>query len=211
MTRRTLAAVFVAVVMTLVGSVSAQRGPGSPMRIVLLVDSSMAVSQMINPFRSALKSFLDALQGDPEIVFVTTGGQLRLREGPTTDRAKVMAAAARFAPDGGGNTFVDTLLEADRRFLKSAPERRSIFVIMTTDLDSTSTMRTDLYNRFMNDFIRRGGRAHAVIITGVSGGMTTQIAQNLVQNSGGYIETIAIATALPKVMKTVADYVAADQ
>ena len=29
--------------------------------------------------------------------------------------------------------FVDALLEADRRFLKVVPERRSVFVIITTD------------------------------------------------------------------------------
>ena len=186
--------------------------PGGRMRIVLLVDSSSAVSSMVNQFRAGLKSFLDALPGDPEIVLVTTGGQIRIRVGPTSDRQKVQAAAGAFAPDGGANAFLDTLLEADRRLLKPAPDFRSVFVILTTDMGTTlGDVRTDTYTRFVEDYVSRGGRAHAVVVQGLNTGFTTRIAENLVQNTGGYYDAVRIANALPRVMKTLADYVAADQ
>src|SRR5688572_4080181 len=47
-----------------------------PMRIVLLVDSSTAVAQMLNQFRPALTTFLDTLPPQHEVAFITTGGQI---------------------------------------------------------------------------------------------------------------------------------------
>ena len=90
----------------------------APMRVVLLVDSSAAVPQMLNHFRAGLNAFFDALPPEHEVVFITTGGQTRIRVQPTTDRAALKTAAARFASDGGQNSFLDTLLECDRRFLR---------------------------------------------------------------------------------------------
>ena len=190
----------------------AQRGPGGQMRIVLLVDSSSAVASMLTQFRAGLNGFLDALPGEPEIVIISTGGQLRIRVGPTSDRLKLHAAASGFASDGGGNMLLDTLLEADQRFLKSTPDRRSVFVILTTDVNSAiGDLRTDLYNRFLENFLTRGGRAHAIVIRGMNSGVTSQIAENLAHNTGGFFEIVEIANAVPKLMKTLADYVAADQ
>ena len=74
MTKRARAAVVVAAVFLIGQAPSAQRGPGGPMRIILLVDSSAAVSSMIPQFRAGLADFLDELPGDPQIAIVTTGG-----------------------------------------------------------------------------------------------------------------------------------------
>jgi len=191
---------------------SAQRGPGGPMRIILLVDSSAAVSSMIPQFRAGLADFLDELPGDPQIAIVTTGGQLRLRVGPTSDRTALEAAARNFNFDGGGNSLLDTLLECDQRFLKSAPDRRPVFVILTTDNGAgLGDVRVDAYNKFVDGFLARGGRAHGIIVRGVNSGMTSRIVENLVNNSGGFFETVGLATPVPKVMRTLAGYVAADQ
>jgi hypothetical protein len=182
------------------------------MRIVLIVDSSNAAASMLTPLRAGLKDFFDALPGEPEIAMISTGGQLRVRVPPTTDRVRLLAAASSFASDGGGNSLVDTLIEADRRFLRSAPERRSVIVILTADGGvSANDIRIDAYNRFADDFLQRGGRAHAVVVRGVNSGIVTQVAENLTQNTGGFFETVNISTAVPKMMRTLAEYVAADQ
>ena len=204
------------VILLLAGSASTAqiRRPGGPMRIIMLVDSSSAISPMITQFRAALHGFLDQLpdHGDPEIGVVTTGGHLRVRVEPTTDRAKLHGMADGFAADGGGNVFLDTLLEADKRFFKSVPDRRPILVILTTDLvPSLGDQRIEQYNKFMNEFISKGGRAHAIVIGGVNSGYTTLISENLVKNSGGYYESVALANPIPRIMKTVAEYVAVDQ
>jgi hypothetical protein len=208
---RRLAAFAFVVLMTVPAGISAQRGPGSPMRIVLLVDSSTTVAPMLTPLRAGLRDFLEALPGEPEIAIISTGGQLRIRVAPTTDRVKLLAAASSFSSDGGGNSLVDTLIEADRRFLKSAPERRSVFVLVTTDSGANpGDVRIDAYNRFVDDFQMRQGRAHALVIRGVNSGIITQVAENLANNTGGYCEMINVATAVPKMLRTIAEYVAAE-
>ncbi len=40
--------------------------------------------------------------------------------------------------------------------------------------------------------------------------MTTQIAENLTRNTGGYYDVVGIANALPKLMRVLAEYVGAD-
>ena len=211
MRARRITVLLLAVVLALGPSLGAQRRPGGIMRIVLLVDSSSAVSAMLTQFRAALRDFLDTLPGEPEIVFITTGGQLRIRVPPTTDRQKLLEAARSFSPDGGGNSFLETMLEADRRFLQSAADRRPVFVILTTDGGTNyNDVRVDRYNRFADDFVSRGGRAHAIVVRSLNSGITTQIAENLVNSTGGFYDVVQIATAVPKLMKTLAEYVGAD-
>jgi hypothetical protein len=190
---------------------AAATGLASPLRVVLLVDSSSAVASMLTQVRSGLSAFLDGLPEDVEVAFITTGGQLRVRVPPTTDRDRLRKAAAGFASDGGANSFLDTLLESDERFLKPAADRRPIFVVVTTDAEPRAEPRIDDYNTFMNDFTRRGGRAHAVVIRGTTMGLASRILENLTHNTDGVFEVVAIANALPDKMKWIAAQVGADQ
>jgi hypothetical protein len=207
-----LVAAALVVLASLGQTASAQWRPGGVMRIVLLVDSSSQVSSMITPIRAGLNAFLDELPGAPEIVFVSTGGQLRIRMPPTSDRDKLRDAINHFASDGGANAFLDTMIESDERFLKKAADRRPVFVILTTDAGlGVADVRIDAYNRFAKSFVSRGGRAHAIVVRGVNSGSTSIISENLTGNSGGYFETISVASAIPKMMKALAGYVAADQ
>jgi hypothetical protein len=208
--KRVLIAIFVFVALFSTGA-PAQRLPGGPMRVIVIVDSSNAVAPMLTQFRASLNSFLDTLPSDPEVMMVSTGGQMRVRVPPTMDRAKLKEAANGFAADGGGNMLLETMLEADRRFLQNVPDRRPVFVILTTDMDTVlRDVRTDLYNRFAEEFITRGGRAHGIVIHGVNNGITTRMVENLTRNTSGFYDSVTIATAVPKLMITLADYVAAD-
>jgi hypothetical protein len=211
MPRRRRASVLIAMLLLATPILFAQqRGPG-PVRIVLLVDSSMGVSSMLPQFRAGLNAFLDVLPGDPEIALISTGGQIRIRVPLTTDRAKLHKAASAFASDGGANAFLDTLLEADRRFLKKADDRRPVFVIVMTDETQTrGDARVDEYNRWMNDFLRRGGRAHGIVVRGVTSGLTTDLLINLTQNTGGFYDSLNVANPLAERMKVLASIVAVD-
>ncbi len=204
---------LVLVVMAAAASLSAQWRPGGVMRIVLLVDSSSTTGPMVTPMRAALNGFLNDLPGEPEIALVTTGGQLRVRVPPTADREKLRAGVNLYAADGGANAFIDTLLESDQRLLRNAPEFRSVFVIVTTDSGGNlGEPRIDAYNRFAQAFVDRGGRAHAIVIhPTVNSGTTTLVAENLARNSGGYYQTINVASGIPRAMSTLVTYVAADQ
>jgi Mg-chelatase subunit ChlD len=205
-------AAVVAVVLVVCASAGAaqRRGPG-PLRIVLLVDSSSTVAQMLPQFRSALLTFLDAMPGDPEIAFISTGGQIRVRVPPTTDRDRLRKAINLFAADGGGNSFLDTMLEADKRFLENAGDRRPVFVILMTDGNAMQgDVRVDQYNKWVRAFLQRGGRAHGIVVRGVNAGVTTELLMNLTDNTGGFFDSLAVANALADRMKILAANVAAD-
>ncbi len=182
-----------------------------PLRIVLLLDSSSEVGAMVNQFRAGIKSFIDGLPEDAEVAIISTGGQLRIRQQPTADREKLLKTAGSFAQDGGANAFLDTLLESDQRFLRKATDRRHVFVILSTDNGaSRGEQRIDDYNRFVDDFLRRRGHAFGVVIR-VGGGMgpTSDIVNNLTQNTGGTYEVINSPNSLADKMKAVAIQVSA--
>ena len=86
-----------------------------------------------------------------------------------------------------------------------------MFVIVVTDAAETrGEQRIDDYNKFMNDFLSRGGQAHSIIIRGRNSGIVSDIAINLSQNSRGIHETIAIANALPDKLRAIASRLEAD-
>jgi hypothetical protein len=120
---------------------------------------------------------------------------------------KLQKAVAGFAQDGGANAFLDTMLEADQRFLRKATDRRHVFVILTTDNGaSRGEPRIDDYNRFMRDFLQRGGLAFGIVVHTGGAGMsaTSDIIENLTNNTSGTYDSINVATAVPDKMKAVA-------
>ncbi len=182
----------------------------APMRIVLLIDSSTPVAQMLNNVRPALTTFLDTLPPEHEVAFITTGGQIRIRAQPTTDRTKLKTEAGRFSSDGGGNSFIETLLESDRRFLRPVAQW-PVFVIMTTDNgESRGEPPIQEYNRFLDDFLRRGGSAHGVVVKGNNVGHITDVAENLIQNTGGQYDLVNMSNILEEKFKVIAARLAAD-
>ncbi len=182
-----------------------------PMRVLLLVESTSAIAPMITNFRSALQAFYDGLSPALEVGFITTAGQLKVRVPPGTDRQKLRSEFQAFSSELGGNVVIDALLESDSRFLKNAPDRWPVFVLITTDSASIrSQPPIDRYNRFLSDFISRGGSAHAVLIQGSRPGALTDIITNMVGNTNGVLETMNISNPLADKMKGLAARISAD-
>jgi hypothetical protein len=207
---RRLRLVVVALLAFTLAAVSTHaQGPtlGPPMRIILLVDSSGAIPAMLNLFRAGLATFIDAMPPEVEIGLVSSGGQMRVRVPPTTDRERLKKAAASFASDQGANQFLDSLLEADQRFMR-VTNTRPLFMILTTDMARlVNELRIGDYNKFVDSFRGRRGMAHAIVVRNSDAGMVTPIAENLVKNTGGRIETIAAPNAIPKLMAEFAQLV----
>ena len=160
----------------------------APMRLLLLVESTAAVGSSLTQFRNALTAFLDALDPELEVGFITTGGQLKVRSPVSADRQALRSQLQSFSSESGGNSMIESILEADRRFLKNAPDRWPVFVLVTTDTGSArGNPPIDRYNAFVSDYVARGGAAHAVIIQGPSPGILTTVLANL---PAGYAEVM---------------------
>jgi Mg-chelatase subunit ChlD len=182
-----------------------------PLRVVLMVDSSTNMATMLTEFRAGIHSFIDTVPEDVEIAIISTGGQLRIRVPPTLDRQRLHEAASRFSSDGGANSFLDTLIESDQRLLKAAPDRRAAIVIVTTDPPSIGDPPLYRYNRFVEDFLRRRGRAHAVVIRNATQntGMASAILENLTGNTDGVFTVMAVPNSLATRMKEMGEQIAA--
>lgn len=209
--RSALARLGALLTLCLVAAFSVPLRAADPLRVVLIVDSSSNMAPMLTEFRAGLHSFVDTIPDDVEVVFVSTGGQLRVRLTPTADKALMHAAASRFAPDGGANSFLDTLLEADKRFIRTAPDRRFVVVTLTTDQPALGEARIDDYNAFLDAFLQRRGRAHAVVISGVNSGIVSRVLDNLTKNTDGVLTTMAVSNSLAARMRELGEQVAAQQ
>jgi Mg-chelatase subunit ChlD len=205
--RRVAATAIAAAV--LLGAWPAAISAANPLRIVLLVDSSSSMTMMLTEFRAGLNAFLDSIPDDVEVSLVSTGGQLRIRVPPTLDRQRLHQAASGFASDGGANSLFDTLLESDQRLLRSARDRRPVVVAITTDQLSRTEPDIERYNRFMHDFVERGGRAHAVVIRSGQMGINSQILDNLTTNTDGLYMVLAVGNSLATRMREIAVQIAA--
>jgi hypothetical protein len=175
-----------------------------PTRVILLVDSSGATQTHFQRFRTALVDFLDALPPNVEVGLISTGGQMRVRQAPTDELAKVRRAAESFAPDGGANAFLDALVEADQRFMKPAGDKRQIFIVISTDSEARTEPRVDDYNRFLNDFLQRGGIAHAFVFRDRQMGLVSNVLDNLTRNTRGTMQVMSLSTTLPAAMQELA-------
>ncbi len=211
--RRILAAAVLLAAALLTGPEPHAQSRSAPklLRVLVLVDSSSAVQNMLNPFRSALANLADGLPSSAEVLMVTTGGQFHLRLQPTLDHEKFRKEARGFTSDGAANTLLETMIEADERFLRKGTDRRPVIVIMTTDSrQAREEWHLDAYNKFMKDFVARNGRAHGIVIRGGVNGAITSIVMNLAQNTEGFYDSIAIDTALPDKIKQLAAVLSAD-
>jgi Mg-chelatase subunit ChlD len=206
---RRLTAWATALLVLAVVSLPAALSAADPLRIVLLVDSSSSMNTMITEFRAGLNAFLDGIPDDVEVSLISTGGQLRIRVPPTLDRQRLHQEASRFASDGGANSLFDTLLESDQRILRAARDRRPVIVAITTDQPSRGEPDIDRYNRFMHDFVQRGGRAHAVVIRNGQMGLASEILDNLTTNTDGLYSVLAVGNSLATRMKEIAIQIAA--
>lgn len=208
--RRLTAWVVAAVAGIAAFNLEATLSAADPIRVVLLVDSSTSMNTMLTEFRSGITTFLDNVPDDVEVALISTGGQLRIRVPPTTDRQRLRQAAASFASDGGANSFLDTLLESDQRLLKPARDRRPVIVAITTDQPSRGEPNIDQYNSFMRDFVRRRGHAHGVVIRGGQMGLASEILDNLTRNTEGLYDVLSVGNSLAARMKEIAEQVAAE-
>jgi hypothetical protein len=182
-----------------------------PPRIVLVVDSSTTMKPMLGHFRNGLRAFLEVLPDNYEVAIVSTGRQMRIRTAPTTDRARLRAAAETFTSDDGRNAFLDSVLESYQRFLRPTPSSWPVLAILTTDFGGTiREPHIDEFSGFVTEFIGRGGTAYALLVQGANSGITSELASHLAAGTAGVVDTIVAPTGVPQRMQSLAQRITGD-
>jgi hypothetical protein len=185
-----------------------------PMRIVLLVDNGDATQQIITHIREGLHTFIDALQPEHEVVLITTGRQLRVRERETADHEQLHKDVDQIFPDKGSATvLLDSLRESWDRFMRKATDRWPVFVIVTTDgTEGSNATQQQQYDKFISELLGANASVHAVAmqVRGGTGSLAPQVALNLTQNTAGEYLPIAASSGLAIALKRVAARLSSD-
>jgi len=183
---------------------------GGPLRIALVVDSSSAVAPLLNSLRAGLTTFLDELPGEHEITFITTGGQIRIRQPVTTDRKKLLDAAHRiFARPGGGAYLMDAIVDVSRGFKKREAKRPVIVVLM---MENDVEFSNRHYDNVLKELQTGGGTLHVVALGVPPGSMSDEIrnrdqvvALGTERTGGRRDNVIALTAAAPRMKQLAAE------
>ena len=168
-------------------------------RVAVLVDTSQGTAASMTFLRSAVASLITGLPEGTEVLLATTGRRLQVRVPPTIDRRKAADSAAAMTSDGGATVLMDGLLEVDERFMRTASDRTSVFVIVTSDGSESSRTDPDAFNAWLRTLPPRGVVAHAVVLKS-GNGVPEVVANAIAQATGGRCETIGNAGLLKEKM-----------
>jgi len=204
---------------------------GGPRRVMLLVSNNDATQ--INPLREGLADFVALIPPDDEIGLGTTSGQYHPRVELSTDRTRLLQFIHTLPVEDGSNVNMDALVEVNKRFFEKEA-REPIVVIVTTEGSESSSVRDEVFNKFVQDYAARGGIVHVVLISAAAGGAPNRptlggnrrvdgailsvdtdaesiVTMNATKNTGGRFELTNSITAIPDKLKTIAQEIAADE
>ena len=182
-----------------------------PMKVALLVDNGVRIAraQALNPLRDAVTGFVDTLPAEHAISLSTIGGHIGWRVGFTRDRSELLESAGDMHADSGSVRFIDGIRETwDRRF--DGDEAWPVFVAILTDANEASAfMNENRFNRFVRMLRANGVMVHAVLWTSRARQTTpslvsTGLALNLAQNTGGRYSSVATPTAYGRALRQLA-------
>jgi hypothetical protein len=177
-------------------------------KVQILIDNGAGVpSEAIADLRKAVTGLIEALPPNIETTLVTTAPQPRFLERATTDRARLLKAIDRLAPDTGTGRFVESLFEATERIERDKEGIYSIVSFGTTAGDAN--FKQDDVDRVMQ---RVGGGRIRVFVALLEGRLSqmrsggqiqTELGQAAAQSSGGRYEKVSatsrLVTLLPEI------------
>jgi len=172
----------------------------------VLVDNGFLSGSTIIPMRSALESLVADMPAEDDIALGTISPQFRIKVKPTADRRELQAGInTLFASTATGTALMDGLMEVDERFVKTAPDRWPVFVVITSDSPEVSGRLLEDFNRWIQELVGRGGRAYAIFIAfgSAARGNEPELCMALTKSTGGIFERIAALTSLPGTVKAV--------
>ena len=184
----------------------------APMKIAVLIDNGdrLMETSALNPLRAGLDAFLDTLAPGHEISLVTIARSVQQRVDFTADRAELKDGVGLLFPDrGAGARLLDGVRETwDRRF--EDDDAFPVMVLVLTDgTEASGNYNDNRYADLLNPLIANGVTIHAVMLA-TRGGVRAQqrlpqYALNLVENTGGSVETFVAPTGYESVLPRIAE------
>ena len=172
--------------------------PGTtPMKVAVLIDNSETVQQFqgISSLRNGLIGFLNTLPEQHEVAMYSIAGNLVELSGFTTDRDELRSQADGLFPGSGGAKMINGLRETWEEAFDGS-ENWPVFVLVLTDGPETSgNMNPEQFQTFVEDLVDKGATVHGMVFETRGGGIQSQIAPILAQNTGGLYNSFNSASA----------------
>jgi hypothetical protein len=180
-------------------------------KLQILIDNGIGMqSSSLGDLRKAMKDLIATLPEGLEVAIVTTAPQPRFLERPTTDRAKLVSAVDRLAPDTGAGRFVESLAEAADRADKDKDPDASYTVLSVATTSGDTDVRDGDVKRLFERVQRKHVTVYVVLLNAATnsssgGAVQTDVGQQVAKGSGGTFQTIAVpnrlVTLLPELGK----------
>lgn len=183
-----------------------------PMKIAVLIDNGdrLMEANALNPLRAGLDGFLDTLAPGHEISLVTIGRSVQQRVDFTTDRAELKDGVGLLFPDrGAGARLLDGVRETWNRRFEEDDAFPVMVLVLTDGTEASGNYNDNQYADLLDPLIANGVTVHAVILA-TRGGVRAQqrlpqYALNLVENTGGSVETFVAPTGYESVLPRIAE------
>jgi hypothetical protein len=178
-------------------------------KVQILIDNGLGMpSESLSDLRNGLRNILQKLPEGVEVTIVTTAPQPRFLERATTDRAKLLAAVDKLAPDTGAGRFVESLYEASQRIDKDKAGRYTIVTLGTSSGD-TDVRERDM-QQMQKNIQANGVLVHVVLLTSVNrsaggGYVQAEVGQAVAGMTGGRFEKIGVANRIPTLLQEIGD------
>jgi hypothetical protein len=185
-----------------------------PVRVEVLIDNGIGMSDALAHIRTGVRGLLEALPQGVEVTLFTTAPQPRPVVRRTADRFALLQGVDRIAPDAGSPRFIEGLVEASGRIDRERSYFPVFIIVGSTAVEGSAIRERDI-ERMLKQFVERAATVHVVMLSNqarqegtVTGANQTQVGIAVAKYTGGRYEAIAatsrLATLLPELGQQVA-------
>jgi VWFA-related protein len=181
-----------------------------PMHIALLIDNSQASEPFLRDLREGATTFISAIGSDTassgkhQVAIIALASRPTIVSDYTSDRAQLMKNALRlFSLADTGTYLLDGIIETSEGIVKRAPSR-PVMVAITTEGPELSNRR---FQAVLEPLREAGAPLHIITVgrpENLDEDRSVVIAQGT-RSTGGRNETILVSTALPSLLKQLAN------
>ncbi|MGE0463670.1 MAG: hypothetical protein AB7Q16_20090 [Vicinamibacterales bacterium] len=180
----------------------------TPMPVAVIVDNQAAAQPTIADLRSALTSFLAAIDGLGPVALITIADRPTILQDYTTDAGQLKAAANRlFAMPDSGATLLDALVEVSRGLARRESDRAAI-VVVTPELTEFSTLH---FSQVLDGLKASGAMMSAVVLQNARGSIQNDAGRNRavvldrgVKETGGWREDVLTSMSYRQALERLA-------
>lgn len=179
-------------------------------KLQILIDNGIGFEAAhLGEVKDGIKAMVEALPDGIETTIITTAPNPRVLQAATTDKAKLVQAVGRYAPDQGSGKFTEALYEATERIEKDKTPNAAYTILTVAANQGDTNVREDDMKKIFDRVAKRQIPVYVVIYAppsrNASAGPQQDIGGQAAGLGGGRMEVRSseqqVAQLLPEVGK----------